>query len=296
MKRYLDPKSDLTFKRVFGEHKDIMISFLNAMLPLQEDNEVVDIEYLPTELVPEIPTKKDSIVDVRCKDTKGRQFIVEMQMYWTNAFMQRAVFNTCKAYATPVERGQKFREIKPVYTISLINDIAFPDLPDDYYHCYLLTNQKHPDMTINEIEMVFIELPKFKPKGIADKKMMVLWLRFLTEIDEHTREIPEEMANDELLTKALSVLEYSCYSDAEMRYIDRYWDMVSRERTMTSDSEDKGREEGIEIGMEIGMEKGRAEGERKATLATARNLKAIGIPAETIAQVTGLSVEEIERL
>ena len=144
--------------------------------------------------------------------------------------------------------------------------------------------------------MVFIELPKFKPKGIADKKMMVLWLRFLTEIDEHTREIPEEIANDELLTKALSVLEYSCYSDAEMRYIDRYWDMVSRERTMTSDSEDKGREEGRkegrEEGIEIGMEKGRTQEKRE----TARNLKVLGIPAETIAQATGLSVEEVEGL
>lgn len=47
--RYLDPKADLTFKRVFGEHPDLVISFLNALLPLHPGQEVREIEYLPTE-------------------------------------------------------------------------------------------------------------------------------------------------------------------------------------------------------------------------------------------------------
>ena len=127
MAKYLDPKADLTFKKVFGEHKELLISFLNALLPLPEDKEIVELEYLPSELVPVNPDKKDTIVDVRCKDKDGRQFIVEMQMYWTNAFKQRALLNTCKAYSLPADRGEKYSELKPVYTLSLVNDIAFPE-------------------------------------------------------------------------------------------------------------------------------------------------------------------------
>ena len=67
--RYLDPKADLTFKKVFGEHKDLLISLLNALLPLSGDEQVESVEYLPAELVPDLPMGKNSIVDVRCKDS-----------------------------------------------------------------------------------------------------------------------------------------------------------------------------------------------------------------------------------
>ena len=88
--RYLDPKNDLTFKRIFGEHPSLLKSFLNALLPL--DTPIETIEYLPAELVPEIPIFKNSIVDVRCYDQKGKQFIVEMQMLWTDSFKSRVLF------------------------------------------------------------------------------------------------------------------------------------------------------------------------------------------------------------
>ena len=57
MAKYLDPKADLTFKKVFGEHKELLISFLNALLPLQPGKEIVSVEYLPAELVPINPDK-----------------------------------------------------------------------------------------------------------------------------------------------------------------------------------------------------------------------------------------------
>jgi len=80
--RYLDPKNDLTFKKIFGEHPHLAISLLNSLLPLNDDELIESIEYLNPQLVPVIPIFKDSIVDVRCKDKKGRQYIVEMQMLW----------------------------------------------------------------------------------------------------------------------------------------------------------------------------------------------------------------------
>lgn len=102
--RYLDPKADLTFKRVFGEHKDLVISLLNAMLPLADNELIEEVEYLPAELVPDNPVRKYSIVDVRCRDRRGRQFLVEMQMVWSQEFMQRVMFNAAKAY---VRQGDK---------------------------------------------------------------------------------------------------------------------------------------------------------------------------------------------
>ncbi|MBO7626040.1 MAG: Rpn family recombination-promoting nuclease/putative transposase, partial [Paludibacteraceae bacterium] len=130
MAKYLDPKADLTFKKVFGEQKDLLQSFLNAILPLKEGTEIESLEYLSPEMVPENPAKKYSIVDVRCTDNHNRQFIVEMQMYWTEDFLQRALFNTSKAYVRPLEKGDGYDELRQVYCVSIINDIAFPNLKD----------------------------------------------------------------------------------------------------------------------------------------------------------------------
>lgn len=296
MAKYLDPKTDTTFKKVFGEHKDLMISFLNALLPLKPGCEIVEIEYLKDELVPDNPSKKDSIVDVRCTDKEQRQFVVEMQMYWTDAFMKRVLFNTCKAYVRPAKRGMDYDDLKPVYTLCLLNDVAFPELQDEFYHEYVPTHRQHSDHTFEDFDIVFVELPKFRPERLTDKKMTVLWLRFLTEINEQTHDVPSELSADALVSKALTLLEESAYTDAELRAVDKYWDTVSREVTMRNSSHREGLAEGEAIGLKKGRAEGLAEGETKERLKNARNLKQLGIAPETIAQATGLSVEEVEGL
>lgn len=104
--KYLDPKADLTFKRVFGEHPDLVMSLLNALLPISVGQEITDIEYLPAEIVPDNPLRKNSIVDVRCKDKFGRQFIAEMQMIWSLEFKQRVLLNASKAYVRQINSGE----------------------------------------------------------------------------------------------------------------------------------------------------------------------------------------------
>lgn len=288
MAKYLDPKADLTFKKVFGEHKELLISFLNALLPLPKGKEIVEIEYKSPELVPVNPDKKDTIVDVRCTDKDGRNFIVEMQMYWTNAFKKRALLNTCKAYSYPADKGIMYNELKPVYTLSLVNDIAFTKL-DDCYHVYTLTNQKFPDYKIDDVMMIFVELPKFKPQSFSDQKMRCLWLKFLTKINEHTVVVDDDLLSDSNVSQAIELVRESAYTDAELEAIDRYWDAVSREKTALAEK--------YELGEAKGRAEGRAEEREKAyhdKLNSARNLKSLG--TLTIAQISaalGLAEDEV---
>lgn len=318
MARYLDPKADLTFKKVFGEHKELLISLLNALLPLKEGQEIVSIEYMSPELFPDTPYKKDSIVDVRCVDADNRDFLVEMQMFWTSAFKHRALFNTAKAVSSQLEAGAPYRELRPVYTLSLVNDIAFPDT-ERFYHHYLPTDQSDSKKVIEGFNMIFVELPKFAkwqaqhgsdasqaPAGVVEissqtfKRLAVLWCRFLTEINEHTFVVDDTLLADDNVRKAIDLVRGSAFTDAERLAYDRYWDMVSRERTALEEAELRGRIFGEAKGRAEGEAKGRAEGEAKgraeAVLATARKLKALGIPSETIAQATGLTLAEIEAL
>lgn len=239
--RYLNPKADLTFKRVFGEHPDLVMSFLNALLPLQPEESITEIEYLPSEMVPENPLRKNSIVDVRCKDNKGRYFIVEMQMIWTPEFKQRVLFNASKAYVRQMDSGEKYDLLQPVYSLNLVNDIFEPDL-EEYYHYYRLVHVEHSERVINGLQLVFVELPKFTPHTYSEKKMEILWLRYLTEIDEKTLEVPEELLENPEIKKAVTVLEESAFTPEQLLGYEKFWDIISVEKTLISSAERKGKE------------------------------------------------------
>lgn len=293
--KYLNPKADLTFKKVFGEHPDLVMSLLNALLPFDKpEEEVTEVEYLTPEMVPETPLRKNSIVDVRCKDRRGRQFIVEMQMVWSKEFKQRVLFNASKAYVRQLGINEEYELLQPVYSLNLVNDIFEPDMPQ-YYHYYRLVHSERTDKVIDGLHLIFVELPKFKPHNYSEKKMQVLWLRYLTEIDEHTRKAPQELLDNPEIHKALSEVEESAFSDAELMGYDKFWDIIRVERTLTEAAGNRYRE-GKEEGLKEGMEKGLKEGKEEGVKETAKKLKGLGIPTETIVRATGLTAEEIEKL
>lgn len=273
--KYLDPKADLTFKKIFAGHPDLLISLLNALLPLKRNQQIKSIEYLPTELVPVDPLHKDTIVDVRCRDVEGRQFVVEMQMAWTDAFKQRVLFNASKAYVSQAEMGCKYEDLQPVYSLNLVNEIFEKDMKE-YKHNYHIVHDKRTKKVIEGLCFTFIELPKFHPHTMKEKRMTGLWLRFLTEINDKTQEVPAELLESPEISKALEEVKISAFTAEELRAYDKFWDRVSSEKTL--------------------MEGRYDEGKQDKALEIAQNLKSAGMDVDTICKMTGLSKEEIEEL
>ncbi|MBP5319467.1 MAG: Rpn family recombination-promoting nuclease/putative transposase, partial [Kiritimatiellae bacterium] len=236
MAKYLDPKADLTFKKVFGEHKNLIISFLNALLPLDEGKKIETIEYMTPEMVPQTPTRKDTSVDVRCEETGGRKFIVEMQMSWTASFRQRVLLNASKAYVKQLPKGDEYHLLQPVYSLNLVNKTFEPEM-DEYYHYYRLVHYLHSDKVLEGLHLVFVELPKFQAKNLTEKKMQVLWLRFLTEIGETTKEAPQDLLDNPQVNEALEIVEESAYNEAELYEYEKFWDSVSSRKTILADAD-----------------------------------------------------------
>jgi predicted transposase/invertase (TIGR01784 family) len=311
MTRYLDPKNDLPFKRIFGEHPALLKSFLNALMPLEEGQQIESLEYLPSEQVPNNPTKKDSIVDVRCKDNRGRQFIVEMQMYWNNSFTNRMLFNASKAFVRQLNKNEEYDLLQPVYALAILNE-TFDKKTPEFYHHYRLINAKNADELILGMEFVMVELPKFKPEKWADRRMAVLWLRFLKEVQESLRVVPEELEKNTEIRQALDMCEEGAFSEPELAAYDRYWDAIRLEKSRIYDSRAEGKAEGLAEGKAEGLAEGKAEGlaEGKAKgkaegLAEGRveTLKAIaahalksGMSPEAVVELTGLTREDIASL
>jgi predicted transposase/invertase (TIGR01784 family) len=250
---YLDPKYDLTFKRVFAEHKNLCISLINSMLMFEGKKRIVDIEYQTNELIPELPILKNSIVDVRCTDKTGCQFIVEMQMNWTESFKSRVLLNAAKAYVIQLDKAKKIELLQPVYAINLVNHIfeTSPEMADEYYHYYKTVNVKHTNKQIKGLEFLFIELPKFKPQGRAEKKLHELWLRFLTEIDENTKEVPAELLADKDISEAIDYMREAAFTkDEKLAYDQNKIDVLTARSLLISAEE--ARAEGLLEGIEKG--------------------------------------------
>ena len=280
MAKYLDPKADVTFKKVFGEHKNLVMSLLNALLPLDPGKQVESIEYQPSELVPETPLGKNTIVDVRCEETGGRKFIVEMQMEWRANFKQRVLLNASKAYIKQLPRGNDYNLLQPVYSLNLVNETFEPDM-EEYYHYYRLVHYLHSDKVLEGLHLVLVELPKFKAKNLTEKKMQVLWLRFLTEIGEATKEVPQDLVDNPHVNEALEIVEESALSDEERARYDGFWDLVSREATKEAE-------------MKAAIAERDAAKERLRQ--TVCNLKEVGMSVEQISKITGLKPTEVETL
>lgn len=181
------------------------------------------------------------------------------------------------------------------------------------------------DEVIEGLRFIFIELPKFTPQTYSGKKMQVLWLRYLTEINAKTREAPKDLMAVPVIRKAVKQLEEAAFTDQQLLMYDKFWDMVSTSRTLingaTREAMRKGLKEGMEKGMAKGMEKGLEEGHRKwleqglqegirqgiqqgirqgvetgllqERLRIVRKLREMDMPEESIARLTGLTTEEL---
>ena len=289
MANYLDPKNDFTFKRVFGQHKHLCISLMNSMLAFE--NPIVSIEYDTGELIPELANVlRNTIVDVRCTDSEGRQFLVEMQMYWSESFKSRVLLNAAKAYVMQLDKAKDFSLLKPVYALNFVNETFEKDLEmrNEYFHHYKIVNVQDTEKQIKGLEFIFLELPKFKPQNRAEKKLHELWLRFLTDINEETIEVSKELLENELISEAIGYMKRAAYSKEELEVYDKWKIDVMTERSAINDAKAEGLAEGKAEGL--------AEGKAEEKLEIAKKLKSRGMTFDEIMELTGLTKAEIEKL
>ena len=127
--KYLNPQYDISFKRIFGteKNKELLLNFLNVVLKNQIKSPIIEVVFLKTVQDPEIASKKQSIVDVLCKDTTGVQYIIEMQMTKGSGFEERAQYYAAKAYVNQMLAGDRqYANLKEVIFIAIANYNIFP--------------------------------------------------------------------------------------------------------------------------------------------------------------------------
>ena len=281
--KYFSPVTDVTFRKVFGEHIDLAASLLNAFLPLEDGRIITNIQYVPPEMMPDNPLRKNSIVDVRCEDSAGCIFLVEMQLNWDTDFMQRVVFNTSKAYVKQLDKGKPFHLLQPVYSLNFVQGDLHKGL-SEWYHPYQLVHIYHSDRVFDGLKIVFAEMKKYENLTVKGNSKKDLWMRFFTEMTEKTRKPAPELLADPEVAKAIELLEIINYNDAEQELYDRYWDAVSVEATWISIGQREGEK--------IGMRQGEANTKRLLVL----NMLANGLEPSMVAKIAELTEEEVRKI
>ncbi|MDE5062547.1 Rpn family recombination-promoting nuclease/putative transposase [Wolbachia endosymbiont of Drosophila tsacasi] len=279
LSKFLDPKNDVAFRRVFGteKNKDILIRFLNDILGFTGKDEIKEIEFLSTIQDAEIASKKQSIVDVLCRDENGVQVIVEMQVAKTKGFEKRAQYYAAKAYSRQADKGDQYQDLKEIIFIAIADCILFPN-KSEYKSDHVMLDKDSYEHDLKDFYFTFIELPKF-PKTKEDQLESIVekWIYYFKYADETSEEELEKIiGSDVIIKKAYEELNRFNWSEKEFIAYEQEIKRIRDERAVLEQKLDDAKKEGkIEV---------------------AKTMLANNVDVTTIVKFTGLSMSEIKEL
>src|SRR4029077_5060315 len=177
--KFLDPKNDIAFKKIFGteKNKDILIHFLNDVVTFKEHGYMVEGSFMKTTQDPETAAKKTSIVDILCKDQNGNIYIVEMQVAKEKGFEKRAQYYASKAYVSQANSGGEYHDLKEIIFLAISDFIMFPN-KKEYKSDHVILDKESHENDLKDFSFTFIELPKFDRDINHLKNMTDKWSYF----------------------------------------------------------------------------------------------------------------------
>jgi predicted transposase/invertase (TIGR01784 family) len=295
--RYIDPTTDFGFKRLFGreDSREILKQFLFDVLELPHP--IRELTFLPAEQLPPVPDDRTSIFDIYCTDERGQRFIVEMQRNWQMYFKERTLYYSTFPITQQVEKGPWEYDLLPVYCLSIANFRIDDDAR--YLRRAQLMDIETGSVFYDKLTYVFIELPKFNRPLNEITTAADYWVYLLKRLPE-LQAIPAELARPPFTT-AFGIAEAAALSPAERWAYEASLKHARDDRATLQSAIWKGltegRQQGLEEGRQQGLEEGRQEGlqegRQEAKYAIARAMLAKGLDVAVVAELTGLTPEEI---
>jgi predicted transposase/invertase (TIGR01784 family) len=268
--QFVDIKNDIAFRKIFGNEnrKEVLVSFLNAVLLLKENHKIIDVNILTPFQLPDIKGGKVTIVDVKAIDQNNKTYIVEMQVAEVNGFDKRVLYYASKSYSAQIERGDEYENLNPTYFIGILDFEVTQN--KSYINRHRILDIETNENFIKDIEFNFIELPKFTKKETELNSIIDQWVFFIKNA-ENLQVIPQNL-EDEGLKFAYEDAAKHNWTRAEL---DAYDYVLMREQ------DERGR-------LSLAL--------RKNSEAIAKKLIKRNFSNQDIAEDTGLSIDQIEQL
>ena len=276
--KFVDVKNDIAFRKIFGnENKTkIIISFLNAVLKLEGDRRIKEVRIINPYQLPRVAGEKASIIDIRAKDERGRQFVIEMQVANVDGFEKRVQYYTSRDYSMQIDRGEQYPLLKPTYFIGIL-DFNFFESPG--YLCqHIIVNGKTYEHKLKDIQFIFIELEKFNLQEEDLTTLVEKWIYFIKNAEE-LNVIPENV-DDEGLRAA--------YQDAD-KHSWKKEELIAYDNSSIAEQDARGKITAAE-------NKGKIDGKiEKAEEVIERCLEE-DMSIEMISKIVNLPIDEVKRI
>ncbi len=286
---FLDVKTDYAFKKVFGSEnsKAILISFLNAIVYENAPHKIKDLTIVDPYNIPMIKGVKDTFVDVKAILDDDSKVIIEMQVLNHKGFEKRVLYNAAKNYSIQLTRNEAYHLLNPVIALSIVDFVMFEESQNTINSFKLIEKEQFIHYN-DDIELIFVELPKFKKELEELNNIKDQWIYFVqnagsleyipSNFDETIKQALEN-ANEANLTK----------DELEAQYKRKEFISIQKLAVLKAD------EDGIEKGMEKGLQEGLEKGMEQKSIEIAKNLLDV-LDNETISLKTGLSITVIQDL
>lgn len=272
--QFADIKNDIAFRKIFGNEnkKEILISFLNAILKLENSQQITWVKILNPYQLPIVLGAKSTILDVKAKDKLGNEYIVEMQVTDKIGFAKRVVYYSAKSYSAQLDEGKEYYKLKPTIFIGILN---FEFLEgQDYLSRHLILDVKTQEHKLKDLEFNFIELPKFNKTEKDLQTLVEKWVYFIKNADTLTV-LPPNL-DDEGLKSAYQEADRHTWTKEDLA-------AYSYERMRETD----------DIAREMFVEE---NAKQQTKFEIANKLLQSSLSDEDIANSTGLTIEQINQM
>jgi len=284
--KFLDPKNDIAFKRIFGseKNKDILIHFLNDMITFKDNAIIQDVSFLKTVQDPDIASKKTSVVDILCQDNYGNNYVVEMKVAKEKGFEKRAQYYAAKAYISQMNVGGQYHDLKEVIFLAISNFIIFQD-KIEYKSDHITLDRKTGENDLKGLSFTFVELPKFNKDIHELTTLTEKWCYFFKHAQETSEQdfkqfIASDPIHNQIIERAYEELNRFSWNEDEIRTYDQALKYEWDQQAIIDQKYDDGL----------------AKGKFQERILIAKNMLAAGLSIQQIADFTSLSVTEIEKI
>jgi predicted transposase/invertase (TIGR01784 family) len=287
---FLDVRTDYAFKKVFGsiESKKILISFLNAIVYSDSKNKIRDLTITDPYNIPMIKGVKDTFVDVKAILDDKSQVIIEMQILNHKGFEKRVLYNAAKNYSIQLNKNEEYSLLNPVIALTIVDFDMFEDSSRVINRFKLIEKESFIEYS-GDIELIFVELPKFQKEIDELEDIKDEWIYFIKNA-RSLEYIPKDL--DSCIKLALENANEANLTKDELEAQHKRKEFISIQKLAML----KAKEEGLEMGREQGLEQGLEEGLEQGIIQTAiAMIEEFNLPIEVVSKKLDISVDELKK-
>lgn len=247
VEKFLSPKNDFVFKKLFTKDTDILTDLINSALGLSSRRRIVSVEIKNAEIPPKEIEKKFIILDILAIDGSGKEYDIEMQVRRYENYPKRTLYYLCRMYGDQLASGEDYLALHPVIGIHFLDYALFPE-PADFHYRFALRDIRYPDLRLNDdLSLHIFELPGIERHMRMEQSDDIMgWLHFFNHAHMEGGDAMKAHYNNPMIHRAIDALKALSADEKTRELAERREKALKDEAMFLNEAKRMGIEQGIE--------------------------------------------------